>query len=176
MPVRDQKIGRDNAVVLMNVLFDLDEVIDALRYWSERSGFQFFTVKSYSENITSRGIRNTVKIHFRKDIDFYLRQEFDIELNVKRGKRGQFTATDGEVKTLISGNLSAAIDSKLVPDYDDSFTKRGNFWKVIHNLFYELIYKPRFIKYKIETGIATGKTMTIIKDKVKSYEKFRSTS
>ena len=70
MPAREQKIGRDNAVVLMNVLFDLDEVIDALRYWSERSGFQFFTVKSYSENRTSRGIRNTVKIHFRKDIDF----------------------------------------------------------------------------------------------------------
>ncbi len=176
MPVKDQKIGRDNAVVLTNTLFDLDEVIDALRYWAERSGYQLFTVKSYDENITSRGIRSKVKIHFKKDIDFYLRQEFDIELNVKRGKRGQFTATDGEVKTLISGNLSAGINSKLVPDYDDSFSKRGNLWKVMHNLFYELIYKPKFVKYKIQTGIGTGKTMNIIKDKVKTYEKFRSTS
>jgi hypothetical protein len=176
MPVKDQKIGRDNAVVLTNVLLDLDEVIDALRYWSERSGFQLFTVKSYVEKITSRGVRSIVKIHFKKDIDFYLRQEFDIELNVKRGKRGQFTTADGEVKTLILGDLSAGINTKLIPDYDDSFTKRGNFWKVIHNLFYELIYKPRFIKYKIQTGIATGKTMTVIKDKVKTYEKFRPTS
>ena len=138
MPVKEQKIGRDNAVVLTNVLFALDEVIDALRYWSERSGFQLFTVKSYIEKITSRGVRSIVKIHFKKDIDFYLRQEFDIELNVKRGKRGQFTAADGEVKTLISGDLSAGINTKLIPDYDDSFTKRGNFWKIIHNLFYEL--------------------------------------
>ena len=176
MPVKDQKVGRDNAVVLTNVFFDLDEVIDALRYWSERSGYQLFTVKSYTEKITSRGVRSIVKIYFKKDIDFYLRQEFDIELNVKRGKRGQFTAADGKVKTLISGNLSAEIQSKLVPDYDDSFTKRGNFWKVIHNLFYELIYKPRFIKYKIQTGIGTGKIMSIIKDKVKTYEKFRPTS
>jgi hypothetical protein len=176
MPVKDQKVGRDNAVVLTKVLFDLDEVIDALRYWSERSGFQLFTVKSYVEKITSRGVRSIVKIHFKKDIDFYLRQEFDIELNVKRGKRGQFTAADGEVKTLILGDLSAGINTKLIPDYDDSFTKRGNFWKVIHNLFYELIYKPRFIRYKIQTGIATGKTMTVIKDKVKTYEKFRPTS
>jgi hypothetical protein len=176
MPVKDQKIGRRNMVVLTNAIFDIDEVVDALRYWADREGYQFFKVKSHTEMITSRGVRSRVAIHFKKDIDFYLRQEFDIILNIKRGKKGKFKAPDGEVKTLTKGNLSAEINTKLVPDYDDSFTKRGTFWKVIHNLFFELIYKPKFIKFKIETGIGTGKTMTIIKDKVKSYEKFRSTS
>ena len=176
MPIKDQKIGRDNAVVLANSIFDLDEVIDAIRYWADRQGYQLFKVKEYEELITSRGIRSKVKIHFKKDIDFYLRQEFNIELNVKRGKKSRYTSADSEVKSLTNGDLSASIDSKLVPDYDDTFTKRGKFWSIIHNLFFELIYKPKFIKFKIETGIGTGKIMTIIKDKVKSYEKFKSIS
>ena len=176
MPVKDQKIGRDNAVVLTNSIFDLDEIVDAIRYWADRQGYQLFKVKEYDELITSRGIRATVKIHFKKDIDFYLRQEFDIELNVKRGKKSKYTSADGEVKFLTNGTLSALINSKLVPDYDDTFTKRGKFWKIIHNLFFELIYKSKFLKFKIQTGIGTGKIMNIIKDKVKNYDKFKSNS
>ncbi len=176
MPVKDQKIGRDNAVVLANSVFDLDEVINAIRYWANRQSYQLFKVKSYDEIITSRGVRSKVKIHFKKDIDFYLRQEFDIELNVKRGKKSKYISDDGEIKILTRGHLSAAINSKLVPDYDDTFTKRGKFWNIIHNLFFELIYKPKFMKFKIQTGIGTGKTMNIIKNKVKSYEKFKPNS
>ncbi len=176
MPVKDQKIGRGNAVVMANALFDLDEVIDAIRYWADREKFQLFKVKSYIESRTSRGLRSRVKIHFKKDIDFYLRQEFDIELNVKRGQKGRYSSPEGKIKTLTRGNFSAGIDTKLVPDYDDNFTKKGESKKLIHNLFFELIYKPKFLRYKVQTGIGTGKTMNVIKNKIKSYSEFKPTS
>ena len=176
MPVKDQKIGRGNAVVMANALFDLDEIVDAIKYWADREGFQLFKVKSYIESRTSRGLRSIVRIHFKKDIDFYLRQEFDIELNVKRGKKGLYTSPEGKPKTLIKGNFSAGIDTKLVPDYDDTFTKKGGFQKMLHNVFYEFFYKPKFLRYKVQTGIGTGKTMNLIKNKVKSYSEFKPTS
>ena len=176
MPVKDQKIGRGNAVVMSNTLFDLDEIIDAIKYWADREGFQLFKVKSHIDSKTSRGQRTRVKIHFKKDIDFYLRQEFEIKLNVKRGKRGRYESPEGEPKTLTFGNFSAEINTKLVPDYDESFTKKGGFQKIIHNLFFELIYKPKFLRYKVQTGIGTGKTMNLIKNKVKSYSKFKPIS
>ena len=177
MPVKRQKVGKGGKVIYANALFDFEEVIDAIRYWSQRNGYINFKLKKFSEEILPKGLRFETDISFFKQPDFYTRQEVDINLLVKHANKVEVKSEDGEVKILTQGDIIMTQDTAAIPDYDDVFSdKKGHLWKIAHHFFFEFIYKKQFLDYKFNVGINTGKLHSLVKNKLDYYKKFKPIS
>jgi len=172
MPGKDNKIGRGNKVIFKDTKFELNELINSFKFWSKQQGYHIFKNEDLLEIQTPKGIKMDAKIHFAKNIDNYFQSKFDVEIKARRCKKITAKNNEGKLKTLYQGNIVVTIDSSLLTDRNDTFTNKGKFVDYIHHFMYEFIYEPRFNKYKVNTGINTGGSMSIVKNHLKKYEDF----
>lgn len=173
-PYTHKKVGRAGTVASINTIFDIDEIINALKFWVDRNAYVGFTVENFTEEIRKDGkYYYSGKITFKRNRDFYLRQKFEVNFKIKGAEKVQVEGPNGEIRNLMKGLIGFETNTGLDLDYEDVFKGSKGFWRVIHHIFFEYIYYRTYENYKYEHGVDTGKIHSLLKNQVDSFKKYK---
>tara|TARA_Y100000034_G_scaffold132340_1_gene195095 strand:+ start:4059 stop:4616 length:558 start_codon:yes stop_codon:yes gene_type:complete len=175
-PSAKKWVGKNTIFVYKNRLFDLDEIIDALKEWSKHNAYQDFTVHLNEENVRTKGNRIRGKITYSRRNDFYSQMYIEVKFETVGTEPVTAKGPENEIRTMDLGVLGFKVNSYVYLDWKGIWSSSNKFGKFIHHIFFEYIYKARYEQHKYNVGVDTGKTVGVIKSKMKEFGKFKSIS
>ena len=168
-----KKVGQRGEVSAVNTTFDIDEIINSIKFWVDRNAYDMFRIESYEEEIRKDGkYYYDGKVTFGRNRDFYLRQKFEVKFLIKGAEKVQVEGPNGEIRNLMKGNIKFETNTGVELDYDNVFKNSKGIWRIVHHIFFEYIYFRTFEDYKYEHGVDTGKIHSLLKSQVDSFKKY----
>ncbi|MBT4134794.1 hypothetical protein HOE39_00390 [Candidatus Woesearchaeota archaeon] len=173
-PHTHKAIGRSGTVAAVDATFDIDEIINSIKFWADRNAYVGFKIEEYTEEIRKDGkYYYEGKLTFGRDRDFYMRQKFEINFAIKGAEKIQVEGPNGEIRNLMKGKIGFSTNTGLDLDYDNVFKSSKGLWGALHHIFFEYIYFRTFEDHKYEHGVDTGKIHALLKGQVDSFKKYK---
>ena len=174
IPHVTKKVGQGGKVIVTNVLFDIDDIIKAVRFWSGRNAYYGFSITNFEEEIRKDGkYYYSGNMTFERNMDFYLRQRFSIDFAIKGAEKVQVEGPNGAIRNLMKGKIIFTLFTDMDLDYDNVFKNSKGLRGFIHHIFFEYIYFKTYEAHKFELGTNTGKIHTLLKSQVDSFKIYK---
>jgi len=174
LPHTIKRVGQGGQVVASNVIFDIDDIIKATRFWSGRNAYIGFKLNNFEEEIRKDGKYYYLgNMTFARNVDFYLRQRFSINFMIKKAEKVQVEGPNGEIRNLMKGNIAFSTDTELDLDYDTVFKDSKGLRGFVHHIFFEYIYRRTYENHKLDLGINTGKIHSLLKRQINSFKIYK---
>ena len=172
-PHTHKKVGKRGAVSAVNTIFDIDDIIKAIKFWSDRNAYDMFKIEKYEEEIRKDGkYYYEGKLTFGRNRDFYLRQKFEVNFAIKGAEKVQVEGPNEEIRNLMKGTIGFETNTGLDLDYDNVFKSSKGIWRNVHHIFFEYIYFRTYEDHKYEHGVDTGKIHSLLKSQIDSFKKY----
>jgi hypothetical protein len=173
-PHYHKKVGKGGTVSAVNTIFDIDDIIKAIKFWSERNAYDMFRIEEYEEEIRKDGkYYYDGKVTFERNRDFYMRQKFKIKFTIKGAEKVQVEGPNGEIRNLMKGKIVFETNTGLDLDYDNVFKNSKGIWRIVHHIFFEYLYFRTYEDNKYEHGVDTGKIHSLLKSQVDLFKKYK---
>ena len=173
-PHTHMKVGQRGTVSAVNTIFDIDDIIKAIKFWSDRNAYDMFRIEKYEEEIRKDGkYYYDGKVTFERNRDFYMRQKFEVNFAIKGAEKVQVEGPNGEIRNIMKGNIGFETNTGLDLDYDNVFKNSKGIWRIVHHIFFEYIYFRTYEDHKYEHGVDTGKIHALLKGQVDSFKKYK---
>ncbi len=170
-PHYHKKVGKRGTVSAANTIFDIDDIIKAIKFWSERNAYDMFRIEEYEEEIRKDGkYYYDGKVTFERNRDFYMRQKFKINFSIKGAEKVQVEGPNGEIRNLMKGKIVFETNTGLDLDYDNVFKNSKGIWRIVHHIFFEYLYFRTYEDNKYEHGVDTGKIHSLLKSQVDVFK------
>ena len=169
-----KKVGRIGTVAAVDTTFDIDEIINSIKFWVDRNAYDMFRIEKYEEEIRKDGkYYYEGKVTFERNRDFYLRQKFEVNFKIKSAEKVQVEGPGGNIRNLMKGNIGFETNTGLDLDYENVFKSSKGIWGIVHHIFFEYIYYRTYEDHKYEHGVDTGKIHSLLKSQVDSFKKYK---
>ena len=173
-PHHHAKVGRSGTVASVNALFDIDEIIDGLKFWAGRNAYAGFRLKNSNEEIRKDGkFYYSGTAVFGRNVDFYSNQKVEVNFEIKKASKVQVEGPDGNIRNLMKGQIGFSTNTGLDLDYNNIFRGSRGISGFLHHIFFEYIYRRTFEEHKLDMGINTGKIHSLLKGQVNSFKKYK---
>ena len=173
-PHATKGVGKGGKVIASNAIFDIDDIIKAVRFWSNRNAYDAFKLNKFEEEIRKDGkYYYTGNMTFERNLDFYLKQRFSIDFQIKKAEKIQVEGPNGEIRNLMRGNIGFSTDTDLDLDYDNTFKDSKGILGFAHHIFFEYLYPKTYESHKLDLGINTGKIHELLKDQIASFKIYK---
>ena len=173
-PHATKGVGKGGKVIVTNVLFDIDDIIKEVKFWSGRNVYIGFKLNKFEEEIRKDGkYYYSGNITFERNMDFYLRQRFSIDFAIKGAEKVQVEGPNGVIRNLMKGKIIFTLFTNMDLDYDNVFKNSKGIRGFIHHIFFEYIYFKTYESHKFNLGTNTGKIHELLINQIDSFKIYK---